>query len=90
MALPYKIATLLYCFNERDEILLLERAQQPNLGFWSPCGGKLKTEIGESPYVCAAREAHEELGLQFSPTDFHLAGLESRVRSQGQIGRAHV
>src|SRR6266705_1423709 len=23
MSLPYKIATLLYCFNERDEILLL-------------------------------------------------------------------
>src|SRR5450830_1759463 len=41
--LPYKIATLLYCFNERYEILLLERAQQPNLVFWSPCGGKLKT-----------------------------------------------
>jgi len=75
--LPFKVATLLYCFNERDEILLLERARQPNLGFWSPCGGKLKTEIGESPYVCAAREAHEELGLQFAPSDFHLAGLVS-------------
>ena len=32
MPLPYKIATLLYCFNERDEILLLERAQEPNRG----------------------------------------------------------
>ena len=28
MVLPHKIATLLYCFNERDEILLLERAQE--------------------------------------------------------------
>ena len=25
--LPYKIATLLYCFNERDEVLLLEQGQ---------------------------------------------------------------
>ncbi len=65
MKLPYKIATLLYCFNERDEILLLERAQEPNRGFWSPCGGKLHTDDGESPYACAAREAHEELGLEF-------------------------
>ena len=43
MALPYKIATLLYCFNEQDEVLLLERAQEPNLGLWSPAGGKFKT-----------------------------------------------
>lgn len=49
MPLPYKIATLLYCFNERDEVLLLERAQDPNRGFWSPGGGKLKTDLGESP-----------------------------------------
>ena len=61
MALPYKVATLLYCFNERDEVLLLERAQEPNRGFWSPCGGKLKMDIGESPYVCGCREAQEEI-----------------------------
>jgi 8-oxo-dGTP diphosphatase len=84
MTLPYKVATLLYCFNERDEVLLLERAQEPNRGFWSPCGGKLKTEIGESPYVCAAREAHEELGQPFAPADFHLAGLVSEHGFQGQ------
>ena len=23
MSLPYKVATLLYCFNEQDEVLLL-------------------------------------------------------------------
>ena len=63
MSLPYKVATLLYCFNEQDEVLLLERAQEPNRGLWSPCGGKLKTDIGESPYACACREAREEIGL---------------------------
>ena len=59
----YRIATLLYCFNERDDVLLLERAQEPNRGFWSPCGGKLRMDMGESPYACACREAAEELGI---------------------------
>jgi 8-oxo-dGTP diphosphatase len=77
MVLPYKIATLLYCFNERDEILLLERAQEPNRGLWSPCGGKLKMDIGESPYVCACREAGEELGIKITASDLHLAGIVS-------------
>ena len=84
MPLPYKIATLLYCFNEREEVLLLERARQPNLGFWSPCGGKLRTDIGESPYVCATREGREELGLEFSTADLHLTGLVSEHGFQGQ------
>ena len=84
MPLPYKIATLLYCFNERDEILLLERAQEPNLGLWSPCGGKLRTDIGESPYTCAGREAFEELGLKLLPSDLHLTGIVSEHGYQGQ------
>ena len=84
MVLPYKIATLLYCFNEQDEVLLLERAKEPNRGFWSPCGGKLKMDIGESPYTCACREAGEEIGQILSPQDLHLAGLVSEHGYQGQ------
>src|SRR5437016_2630250 len=84
MPLPYKVATLLYCFNERDEVLLLERAQEPNRGFWSPCGGKLHTQDGESPYACACREAQEELGIQISARDLHLTGLVSEHGFQGQ------
>jgi 8-oxo-dGTP diphosphatase len=84
MSLPYKIATLLYCFNERDDVLLLERAQEPNLGLWSPCGGKLHTEEGESPYVCAYREAREELGVELGSSDLHLTGLVSEYGYQGQ------
>ena len=84
MALPYKIATLLYCFNEQDEVLLLERAQEPNLGMWSPCGGKLHTDVGESPYACACREAQEELDVTISASDLHLAGLVSEHGYQGQ------
>lgn len=86
MALPYKIATLLYCFNPQDEVLLMERLQEPNRGLWSPCGGKLHTEVGESPYACACREASEELGLSIQPADLHLTGL---VSEHGYEGQAH-
>ncbi len=86
MALPYRISTLLYCFNERDEVLLLERRKEPNLGLWSPCGGKLKMEIGESPYACACREAEEEIGLRISPADLHLTGV---VSEHGYLGQSH-
>jgi len=84
MGLPYQIATLLYCFNERDEVLLLERAKEPNRGLWSPCGGKLRTETGESPYGCACREAMEELGLAIGPAELHLTGIISEHGYQGQ------
>ena len=86
MSLPYRIATLLYCFNEQDKVLLLERAKEPNRGLWSPCGGKLQTETGESPYACACREGHEELGLTLQPRDLHLTGL---VSEHGYEGQAH-
>ncbi len=84
MKLPYKVATLLYCFNERDEVLMLERTQEPNRGFWSPCGGKLHTDEGESPYACACREAQEELGITICSSDLHLTGLVSEHGYQGQ------
>ena len=84
MALPYKIATLLYAFNNDGHVLLQERTQPPNEGLWSPCGGKLRTEEGESPYACACREAEEELGMKLRPADLHLAGLISEHGYEGQ------
>ena len=81
MPLPHKISTLLYCFNERDEVLLIERAQEPNLGCWSPPGGKLITADGESPHACALREANEEMGLVSEPTDWRLTGMVSEASS---------
>lgn len=86
MTLPYKIATLLYCFNERGEVLLMERAREPNRGLWSPCGGKLETETGESPYACACREAREEIGLEITSDDLHLLGV---ISEHGYLGQAH-
>ena len=69
-----------------DEVLLMRRAQEPNLGLWSPPGGKLKMQIGESPYSCACREAQEEAALYIKPTDLHLNGL---VSEHGYEGQAH-
>jgi 8-oxo-dGTP diphosphatase len=86
MTLPHKISTLLYSFNSQDEVLLMERAQDPNLGLWSPCGGKLHTELGESPYACACREAAEELGVSIRPSDLHLTGL---ISEHGYLGQSH-
>jgi len=60
MPLPYKVSTLLYCFNQKDEVLLLQTRPGTNRGLWSPCGGKLDMAAGESPFACACREAAEE------------------------------
>jgi 8-oxo-dGTP diphosphatase len=86
MTLPYKIATLLYCFNRRDQALLLRRTQEPNRGLWSPCGGKLHMDDGESPHACACREAEEEIGLALTPGDLHLTGI---VSERGYEASAH-
>lgn len=84
VALPYKISTLLFCFGVRDDVLLLERAREPNRGLWSPCGGKLQTDLGESPYACACREAREELGVSLVAQDLHLTGVVSECGYEGQ------
>jgi 8-oxo-dGTP diphosphatase len=86
MPLAYHISTLLYCFNAEEEILLLRREREPNRGLWSPCGGKLQMELGESPYACACREAKEEMGAELQPADLRLAGI---VSEHGYEGQAH-
>ncbi len=69
------VTTLLYLFDEQDRVLLMRRAQEPNLGMWSPCGGKVNLNEGESPYEGAAREAREETGLVVDPSRLHLTGV---------------
>ena len=64
----------------------MERLREPNRGLWSPCGGKLDTLIGESPYACACREAREEIGIAIRPLDLHLAGI---VTEASLAGRSH-
>ena len=74
-ALPYKISTLVYLRNEADEILLMRRKRAPNAGYWSPVGGKLEMDTGESPYETAIREVHEEVGLELERQDLHLFAM---------------
>ena len=47
------------------------------MGLWSPCGGKLKVDDGESPYDCALRELQEETGIEAEKCDLHLTGIVS-------------
>ncbi|HVU24840.1 MAG TPA: NUDIX domain-containing protein [Opitutus sp.] len=82
--LAYKIAVLVFLENLGGEHLLLLRAKPPNLGVWSPIGGKLETATGESPFECAVRETREEVGLAITPADLHLFALIAEKAYEGQ------
>lgn len=55
------ITTLVYAFDRADRLCLLRRRKAPNLGLWSPPGGKVEPD--ETPLACAVRELAEETGL---------------------------
>ena len=82
-ALPYKISVLIFLENSAGELLLMLRAKQPNLGVWSPIGGKLEMATGESPFECAVRETAEETGLHLRPADLHLFAMIAEKAYQG-------
>ncbi|MCK4871260.1 MAG: NUDIX domain-containing protein [Phycisphaerales bacterium] len=82
--LPYKIAVLCYLYDEQGRVLLLERNKSPNKGLFSPIGGKLEMQRGESPTTCAAREIQEETGLVIPAADLHLAGIVSETAYQAE------
>ncbi len=85
-ALAYKIAVLVFFENPAGEHLLLLRAKPPNLGVWSPIGGKLEMDSGESPFECAAREAREETGFAVVPDDLRLFAM---IAEKAYEGEAH-
>jgi len=82
-ALPYKISVLVFIENTAGEQLLLLRAKQPNLGVWTPIGGKLEMATGESPFECAVRETAEETGLVITAADLHLFAMIAEKAYQG-------
>ena len=53
--------TQVHCLHD-NQVLLMKRNKEPNLGLWVAPGGKI--EADESPYECAARELLEETGLR--------------------------
>ncbi|MFH1377787.1 MAG: NUDIX domain-containing protein [Planctomycetota bacterium] len=59
-----RLTTLIYVFDPLGRTLLMKRAQSPNLGLYSPPGGKVA--VDESPKECAARELLEETGIKIS------------------------
>lgn len=81
--LPFKISALVFVRNTAGEHLLIERRKAPNLGCWSPIGGKLDMQLGESPYECARREAMEEIELPLADTDLHCFGYISEKSYEG-------
>lgn len=83
-ALPHKIAVLVFLENRDGQHLLMLRAKPPNLGVWSPIGGKLETATGESPFECAVRETFEETGLRADAGQFHLFAMIAEKAYEGQ------
>lgn len=82
--MQHRIAVLVFLQNSQGEHLLLLRAKPPNLGAWSPIGGKLETATGESPFECAARETAEETGFVVTPADLHLFAMIAEKAYEGQ------
>lgn len=84
--LNHRIAVLVFIANAGGEHLLMLRAKPPNLGTWSPIGGKLETALGESPFECAARETAEETGHAVGTHDLHLFAM---IAEKAYEGNAH-
>lgn len=70
--MKYKISVLVFIRNQQGELLMIQRKRPPNRGLWSPIGGKLDMDSGESPYECAVRETFEETGMRIEISDLHL------------------
>lgn len=61
-----------------DQVLLMHRHKEPNLGLWIPPGGKV--ELGEAPHETARREMREETGLEIET--LHMRGFCTEVSPQ--------
>ncbi len=85
-SLAHKLAVLVFLENTAGQHLLLLRAKPPNLGVWSPIGGKVETAHGESPFECAVRETHEETGHVVTTSDLHLFAI---IAEKAYEGHAH-
>ncbi len=84
LKLPFKISVLVFLRNKKNQLLLIQRQKSPNKGLWSPIGGKLEMESGESAFECAIRETAEETGFQVKEEDLHLFCMISEKAYEGQ------
>lgn len=81
--MDFKISVLVFVKNPSGELLLIKRKKEPNKDSWSPIGGKLEMQDGESPFQCAIRETHEEIGLHLTESDLHLFSMISEKAYEG-------
>ncbi len=81
--MDFKISVLVFVKNPSGKLLLIKRKKEPNKDSWSPIGGKLEMQDGESPFQCAIRETHEEIGLHLTESDLHLFSMISEKAYEG-------
>lgn len=81
--MKYKISVLVFLKDPAGRFLMIERVKPPNLGLWSPIGGKLEMATGESPFECAIREAREETGIELEERDLHLFCMAAEKAYEG-------
>lgn len=81
--LPFKISVLVFLRDQSGRLLLIRRTKAPNKDCWSPVGGKLEMQTGESPFECAARETFEETRLHIQTGDLHLFGTIAEKSFEG-------
>ncbi|MBR4597543.1 MAG: NUDIX hydrolase [Opitutales bacterium] len=81
--MDFKISVLIFVRDIQGRLLLIERKKEPNKGAWSPIGGKLEMQSGESPFQCAIREAKEEIGIGLKEGDLHLFSIISEKAYEG-------
>ena len=81
--LPFKISCLVFLTNKNGDHLLIKRNKSPNKNCWSPIGGKLDMNLGESPYECARRETLEEIKIDLKDDDLNCFGYISEKSYEG-------
>lgn len=81
--MQYKISVLIFLKDSEGRFLMLQRRKAPNIGRWSPIGGKLEMATGESPFECAIREAKEEAGIDLVESDLHLFCMAAEKAYEG-------
>lgn len=79
----HRICSIVFVADHHGRVLLQHRRKRPNLGLWTSCGGKLKRELGESPFDCALRELHEETGFRASADDLQLFDVVNENAYEG-------
>lgn len=69
-AIPY---TLIACFNQHRELLMVKRNKPPFVGCWNFLGGKI--DLGETPAAAAIREIREEASRNAAPRSLNFRGI---------------